>query len=224
MTIEKLDFAFETKTVSQDGEFEGYASTFGNVDLGGDIVAPGAFATTLAKRGPRGVKMLLAHDMNKRVGVWTDLREDGKGLKVKGHIVTDLTLGRETLIELRNDMLSAMSIGYRTVKDRVDVKKGVRTLDELDLFEISLVPFPMNPKAVVTAVKTADIELRDRLAAGDRLTEREWDALFKSEVPLRLSNAQAERAVRVNLKAGRGAPDANEHDEARAFFEAFGRA
>jgi len=223
MTIETLDFGFETKAIAEDGSFEGYASTFGNVDRGGDIVAPGAFAKTLAVKGPRGVKMLLAHDPEKRVGVWTDLREDAKGLKVAGRIVTDLTIGRETLIELRAGMLDAMSIGYRTVKDRVDVKQGIRTLEELDLFEISLTPFPMNPKAVVTKVKTEFIELRDRLAAGDRLTEREMEALFKSNVALGLTNAQAERAVRLNVKAGRGAPGA-EDDEARAFFEALGRA
>lgn len=223
MKIETLDFGFETKAISEEGGFEGYAAVFGNVDLGGDVIAPGAFAKAIAAKGARGIKMLLGHDPEKRIGIWTDLREDAKGLKVTGQIVTDLTLGRETLIELRAGMLDAMSIGYRTVKDRIDAKKGIRTLEEIDLFEISLTPFPMNPKAVVTKVKTEFAELRDRLAAGDRLTEREMEALFKSDVPLGLTNAQAERAVRLNVKAGRGAPGA-EDDEARAFLEALGRA
>lgn len=202
--VEHKALTFDVKALSADGEFEGYAAYFGNVDTYGDVVAPGAFARTLKAKGASGIKLLVDHDSTKRVGILLEAGEDARGLKVKGKIVAEKQIGAETLIDLRTGMLDSMSIGYRTVSDRVDRKTGVRTIEEVDLFEVSFVPFPANPKARVTAVKSDVVDLRDRLAAGDRLTEREMERLFKS--CLDLSNAEAERAVRVNVKAGRGDP------------------
>src|SRR5690606_40524826 len=78
--------ACDLKAVDADGSFAGYASRFGVVDLGRDLVLPGAFAESLARRGPRGIKMLFQHDTAEPIGVWLEVREDAHGLYVRGRI------------------------------------------------------------------------------------------------------------------------------------------
>lgn len=227
--IKTIDFALTTKSLGDAGEFEGYASTFGNVDLGGDVVEPGAFIDGLvgARKSSRFIPMLWQHQQDQPIGKWLDMAEDTKGLWVKGQIILDADpVAQRAYAKLKAGALGGLSIGYVVPTGGAtpdDKRRGVTRLTKVDLREISLVTMPMNPEAKVTGVKAEFIELRDRLAAGDRLTEREMEALFKSDVPLGLTNAQAERAVRLNVKAGRGAPGADD-DEARAFFEALGRA
>lgn len=150
-----LDFGFELKAVTEDGTFEGYASTFGNKDQGGDIIMPGAFKASLRQRGAKGIKMLADHDMRQRIGVWTSIEEDEKGLKVAGRILTEKANGREAHIDLKAGALDGLSIGGRTTSDAYDGRKRARIIKEFDLYEISLVPFPMNESARITAVKAA---------------------------------------------------------------------
>lgn len=166
--------AFDLKAVSEDGEFEGYASTFGNVDQGMDMVMAGAFAKTLRQKGNRdgrfpGIKLLRDHDTRQIVGEWLSLEEDTKGLKARGRLFIGtaekayrdaIALATETHTLMIAKAIDAMSIGYRTVKARWDESSGVRQLLELDLWEISVLPFPMNPKATVNAVK-GDVTERD---------------------------------------------------------------
>ncbi len=154
--------------VEADGTFTGYASLFGRADLGRDMVMPGAFRASLAKRGAGGVKMLFQHDPNAPIGVWLDIREDGEGLLVKGRLTTDVARAREVLALMRAGALDGLSIGYRTVRGRTDAKTGVRHLHEVDLWEISVVTFPMLPEARVTGVKDANAHLARviRRAAG----------------------------------------------------------
>jgi HK97 family phage prohead protease len=142
-------------SVEADGTFAGYASLFGKADLGRDIVMPGAFRASLAKRGAAGVKMLFQHDSNQPIGVWTEIREDGRGLFVKGRLTADVARAREVLALMRAGALDGLSIGYRTVRGKTDAKTGVRRLMELDLWEISVVTFPMLPEARVSQVKGA---------------------------------------------------------------------
>lgn len=146
-------FAFDLKAVDESGVFEGYASTFGNRDQGGDIIEPGAFAKSLKSRGARGIKMLLDHDPVKRAGVWTDMSEDQTGLYVKGQLLTEKTIAREAYIDLKAGALSGLSIGGRAAVTTQDGRKRARMIKEWDLYEISLVTFPMNEMATVTAVK-----------------------------------------------------------------------
>jgi HK97 family phage prohead protease len=173
MTTE-LGVAFEldTKAVTDEGEFVGYGAVFNNEDLGRDIVVPGAFAKSIASRPANKVKMLRGHDTSEPIGIWLDLAEDAKGLRAKGKLILQTTLGRETHALMRAGALDGLSIGFRTVKDRYDRAKGVRYLEELDVPEISVVTFPMNPRATISTVKSEEAErARALVRAITRATE-----------------------------------------------------
>ncbi len=142
--------------VEADGTFTGYASLFGKADLGRDMVLPGAFRASLKKRGAGGVKMLFQHDPAQPIGVWLDIREDSEGLFVKGRLTTEVARAREVLSLMRAGALDGLSIGYRTVRGRTYAKSGVRRLMEIDLWEISVVTFPMLPEARVSSVKSRE--------------------------------------------------------------------
>jgi len=143
----------DLKSVEADGTFSGYASLFNAVDLGQDLVAPGAFRESLGERGPRGVKLLFQHDPNEPIGVWLELNEDGRGLYARGRLMPEVTRAREVLSLMRAGALDGLSIGFRTVQGRTDPASGVRRLDKIDLWEISVVTFPMLPAARVSQVK-----------------------------------------------------------------------
>jgi len=154
--MDRLCFGLQIKSLDGEGAFEGYASTFGNRDLGGDIVEPGAFSKSLKERGAKGVKMLLDHDPRQRIGAWQDIREDSTGLFVKGQLFMEKQIGRETHVDLKGGALDKMSIGYRTRQSSDDGRRRARLLKDVDLLEISLVTFAMNESASVTAVKAAE--------------------------------------------------------------------
>lgn len=135
-----------------DGKFEGYASVFDIVDQGMDVVSPGAFRKSLDSG--KNVKLLWQHDMGKPIGVWEEIKEDEKGLFVRGRLLNDVQLGREANALMRAGAIDSMSIGYRTKEAVAEGNGTVRRLTEVDLFEISLVTFPMLPDARVTAVKS----------------------------------------------------------------------
>ena len=131
---------------------EGYASFFGKCDQGGDVVEPGAYAASLAalaKMG-RSVKMLWQHDPTQPIGIWDEVREDSKGLYVKGRLLLDVAKGREAAALIEAGAIDGLSIGYRTKKAHKN-GKGQRLLAELELWEVSLVTFPMLPQARVGA-------------------------------------------------------------------------
>jgi HK97 family phage prohead protease len=143
----------DLKSVEADGTFAGYASLFGEIDLGNDLVMPGAFRESLAARGSQGVKLLFQHDPNEPIGVWLDLHEDARGLFARGRLMPEVTRAREVLSLMRAGALEGLSIGFRTVQGRTDPASGVRRLDKIDLWEISVVTFPMLPEARVSTVK-----------------------------------------------------------------------
>jgi HK97 family phage prohead protease len=139
-------------TITDGTVINGYASLFGLSDQGGDVVEPGAYKASLSRLKTRGgsVKMLWQHDPTQPIGVWDDVREDGKGLWVKGRILTDVARGREAAALIGAGAIDGLSIGYRTVK-ATKTDKGHRRLSELELWEVSLVTFPMLPDARVAA-------------------------------------------------------------------------
>jgi len=137
----------------KSGCFEGYASLFNRRDLGGDVVTPGAFAKTLARRGVRGVRLLFQHDPAQPVGVWRSLHEDRRGLYVRGQLSLDVKRGRELFALMRQGAIDGLSIGFRTVKGARDRRSGVRRIHEVDLWEISIVTFPLLPQARISRVK-----------------------------------------------------------------------
>ena len=139
-------------TVTEGHVIEGYASLFGKRDQGNDVVERGAYGASLARLAAAGrrVKMLWQHDPTQPIGVWDEVREDATGLWVKGRILGDIDKGREAVALLAAGAIDGLSIGYRTVTSERD-GKGLRHLTELELWEVSLVTFPMLPEARVTA-------------------------------------------------------------------------
>ncbi|HEX4294514.1 MAG TPA: HK97 family phage prohead protease [Rhizomicrobium sp.] len=132
--------------------FEGYASLFGVPDGAGDVVAPGAFAASLRKRPPRDVRMLYQHFAHEPIGVWDQVREDRRGLHVRGHLTLDVTRAREVRALIADGALNGLSIGFRTVRARRDAKSGLRMLEEIELWEISIVTFPLLSGSTVTGL------------------------------------------------------------------------
>lgn len=139
--------------LGEDGTFCGYASLFGKVDLANDIVEPGAFSRALRRRGAAGIRMLYQHDPNEPIGTWLDIAEDERGLLVRGRLTPGVGRAREVLELMRAGALDGLSIGFRVVKARRDARAGVRRIVEADLWEISVVTFPMLPGARVESVK-----------------------------------------------------------------------
>jgi hypothetical protein len=137
------------------GVFTGYASLFGETDMGGDVVAPGAFRASLKKRGAHGVRMLFQHDPAQPIGTWLDIAEDGKGLRVVGKLNLDVARARELAALIRDGALDGLSIGYKTIRS-ARAPGGARKLLALDLWEISLVTFPMLPGARVGAKRARE--------------------------------------------------------------------
>jgi HK97 family phage prohead protease len=151
---ERLDLEVKFSEPSELGEFTGVASVFGEVDLMGDTIAPGAFRKSLAehKRKGRTPLLLWMHDITAPIGRWLDVRETAQGLAAKGRLILDTVRGREAYALLRERALDGLSIGFRTIKS-VRTKTG-RLLQEVQLEEISLVALPALASARVTSVKS----------------------------------------------------------------------
>tara|TARA_Y100001973_G_scaffold22839_1_gene34119 strand:- start:1171 stop:2319 length:1149 start_codon:yes stop_codon:yes gene_type:complete len=164
---EKQIFFAEIKT-EQEGVFMGYASTFGNVDNGNDIVAKGAFTKSLAERPASKVKLLSQHKTDEPIGIFEEIFEDSKGLYVKGRLALGTQKGRETYELMKMGAIDGMSIGFRAnpEKQTYNESKRTRTLNEVQLLEISLVTFPMNERAIVQSVK------------GEK-SIREWETILR---------------------------------------------
>ncbi len=147
----------DIKSLALDGQFEGYASLFGKEDLGHDIVLPGAFRESLAERKAGDIKMLFQHDPTQPIGVWQRVTEDARGLFVRGRLMNEVARAREVMALMRAGAIDGLSIGFRMVKGARD-RLGVRRLEKIDLWEISIVTFPMQPEARVSSVKTTPLQ------------------------------------------------------------------
>jgi len=157
MPTPELKFtALDLKRVEPDGTFSGYASLFNAEDMGHDIVLPGAFRDSLTKRGAGGIKLLFQHNPNEPIGIWECLKEDARGLYAKGRLMLDVARAREVLALMRAGALDGLSIGFRAITGQRDAKTGIRRLAKIDLWEISIVTFPLLPEARVAHVKAHD--------------------------------------------------------------------
>lgn len=147
----------------EEGTFFGYGSIFNNTDLGNDVVVNGAFTKSLARTGPKGVKLLYQHKSDMPIGVFEEIEEDGKGLKVKGRLALGTQAGREAYELMKMGALDGLSIGFRVSPkgQEYDGRSKKRFIKEVDLMEISLVTFPMNPKARVRSVKGEEVSIRE---------------------------------------------------------------
>jgi len=171
------------------GMFEGYASVFGNKDLGNDVVVNGAFQKSLRTKGARKIKMLFQHDTKEPIGVYTQVKEDGNGLYVKGQLAMQTQKGREVYELMKMGAIDGLSVGYRVDAKgySYDERGKKRLLKEVDLMEISAVTFPMNTRARVQAVK------------GEQRTVREWEETMRDACGL--SRSESKVAANAVFKA-----------------------
>ena len=189
-----MPHAHETKlldltlnSVSNAGVFEGYASLFDKLDLGRDVISPGAFRASLGTRGTHGVRMLFQHDPAEPLGTWDRIYEDARGLFVRGRLTLDASKAREIYALMKAGAIDGLSIGFRAVTGARDKRTGVRRLTEIDLWEISIVTFPMMPGARVDAVKGIDCS---------RITNRSADGVIVARAQAVIV-AQLEEATRL---------------------------
>ncbi|MEY5098712.1 MAG: hypothetical protein RJA36_1431 [Pseudomonadota bacterium] len=135
----------------------GYASVFGGEpDSYKDVIAPGAYKAALDRYAgaKRHIPMRLQHD-SIVIGKWTTFREDGRGLYVEGELTPGHSVANDVAALLRHGAIDGLSIGYKALKADRDAK-GIRTLREIDLREVSIVDNPANPGTRVLSVKKAD--------------------------------------------------------------------
>jgi len=179
--------AYEDEEEDKDyGTFEGYGSVFGNKDLGNDVIEAGAFAKSLKKRKPQNVKLLYQHKSDMPIGVFDSIKEDEHGLVVKGRLALKTQAGAEAYELLKMGAIDGLSIGFRVNPQEVsyDKRGNKRIIKEVDLMEVSLVTFPMNPQATVMSVK------------GEKYSIREWENGLRDAFSLSRSEAKvAAKAV-----------------------------
>lgn len=199
--MSKLEVPFELKEVDEVGNFEAYAAVFNNVDLGDDVILPGAFTRVKATRAGK-LKLALYHDLTRLVGV-ADYTQDDHGLLLKGKVNLGVSYARDAYELMKADILDSMSIGFNTIKADFEDRAGrrVRLIKEAELWEASFVPFGMNPEAQVLTVKS-DIRLfenalRERMG----LSQKEAAAVASLGYPaLRRDGGSEATAIVEELK------------------------
>lgn len=191
--------ALDTKLLTETGEFEGYASIFGALDQGDDIVMPGAFTESLMKRPADKIKLLWQHQSDIVLGKFMEVREDSKGLYVKGKLFLNIQKAKEAHELMLEGAIDGLSIGYRTILSEYDRTTEVRRLTKMDLREISVVTFPMLESATVSLVK------------GDTLpTERELEKYLRDGG---FSASQSKAIIANGFKSLKNMRDAGSGDE-----------
>jgi len=156
---EVRSYVLQLKAVGEDGTIEGYGSVFGVRDAYDDVIAPGAYAESLKAHKAAGTMpaMLWQHDASAPIGVWLEMVEDAKGLRIKGRLALETAKGAEAYALLKMGALNGLSIGFVAKQWAYDRDTDVRTLTEVELWEVSLVTFPANEAARITGVKAADV-------------------------------------------------------------------
>ena len=155
MTVQKKcrDFSFEVKEMTDEGKFSGYGAVFDNVDDWDDVILRGSFIKSISEKKP---VMLWQHNSAEPIGVYENIREDDIGLWIEGRLLLDLEKGKEAYILLKNQAIRGLSIGYMPLAWEWENRdsRRIRVLKEIDLWEVSLVTFPANPKALIDDLKS----------------------------------------------------------------------
>lgn len=193
------EFKFAGDDSAAKGSFTGYASVFSNVDLGRDVVEPGAFSKSLREKSPGDIAMLWGHDMRGvPIGKWTHFEEDARGLKASGQLLMDIGKARDVYAAMHGGVVKGLSIGFMIPPGGSEMdRNGVRRIKSVDLLEVSVVTFPMNPRAKVSGIKAAD---------GVK-TIREFEDFLRDEGGF--SNAQAKAIASRGFK---GSADPRDED------------
>lgn len=155
---ETRSFSLSLKAVGTDGTVEGYGSVFGVRDNYDDVIASGAFLESLKAHKAAGTMpaMLWQHEADDPIGIWTEMAEDSTGLRIKGQLCLETSQGKEAYALLKMGAINGLSIGFMSVPGTSVYKDdGVRVLNQIDLWEVSLVTFPANESARVTNVKSS---------------------------------------------------------------------
>jgi len=200
MNRKHSDFKFQVKQVAEDGTFEGYGSVFGVKDSYGDIVMPGAFADSLSAHKAAGTMpaLLWQHDSDDVCGVWLEMVEDNIGLKVRGQLAIKTGYGSDAYELLKLKAISGLSIGYATVEDEYDRISDSTKLHKLDLWEVSLVTFPANTSARVSAVKSInDLKSAEQYLRDAGLSRKDATAFVSRVKGLVRSDSDTDDAVAV---------------------------
>ncbi len=173
MKIKHKNVAFEVKSVSDEGQIEGYASVYDNTDSYGDVVLKGAFQS-LFEKADSIIPILWQHDTRQPIGSASHFKEDDSGLYMKANLVLEVQKAQEARALSKAGVVTGLSIGYTINKGGVnyDKEKEVNLLTDLKLWEVSLVTFPANTEARVEGVKQI-------LEDGGMPSEREVEELLR---------------------------------------------
>ena len=158
MTLETKDFDFQINVIEEStGVITGYGSVFGNVDSWGDVVEKGAFLRTIEQRK---IPILWQHNSDEPIGLWDEISEDDYGLKMRGHLlIDDVAKAKEAYALVKSGVVNGLSIGYIPKDYSYDVE-NYRHISDVNLYEVSLVTFPANEKAIITDIKSDDLNIR----------------------------------------------------------------
>ncbi|ENM2831969.1 HK97 family phage prohead protease [Vibrio cholerae] len=187
MSIKKQYLDLEIKSLDSNQEiglFTAYANTKWHVDNARDCTVDNAYSRSirLAKETGRMPKMLLQHDHNKVIGVWLEMEEDEHGLRVKGQLALNTTLGRETYELMKLGALDSLSIGYIVKEEQYNPEQRITYLIDLDIKEISIVTFPCDEQSLVDSVKSEVVN--EETKSAEEVTE----SLSNQEATLPESN------------------------------------
>lgn len=178
--MERRSFAFEYKDFSEKSEgdssfgvFKGYGAVFNNIDYADDVIAPGAFKSALVKQSE--FPMFYQHHLKGMpIGKFTAV-EDSKGLYIEAKLVLTTTLGKDAFELVKSGVVTGLSIGYDVTKSHKAGDKDARVIDQMELFEVSLTPFPCNDRARITSIKSfLDDEAKSLSDVEDMLRDREF--------------------------------------------------
>ena len=215
--MEHKQVDFQVSDVSDEGTITGYGSVFGALDAGNDIVLPGAFKKSLAARGGKPIPMLWNHIDSFPIGKWTEVSEDERGLKLTGKFTMASTKAQEIHALAKDQVISGLSIGYKTKNADVDESTGIRRLKELDLWEVSVVTFPMLDIAQIDTVKSDEgsIGLEEFLS----MTDREQERVLTKRDARQLSRSAAISLMRDGIPALKAKRDAGEETAAHRMLD-----
>ncbi len=204
-------FPFKLDALNDAGEFSGYASTFGAVDLGGDVVEKGAYTKTLKESRGR-IPILDHHDPTRQIGWNVQAHEDERGLFVRGLLDLNVRAARErqSLMKMAQSIggRTGLSIGFRTIKEEPDRKRpNIRRLKEVQLIEYSVVTFPMNPQAGVVSVKAKEQLIGQFLLNAVGLDEQQTQLAINNLKSLLFKNNEPGHTHSNNLKLGADIPN-----------------
>ncbi|UAL42853.1 HK97 family phage prohead protease [Shewanella inventionis] len=150
------EYDLDIKSVDEKGIIVCYANTFNYVDKANDETIQGAFKKTIAEHTAKGTmpKMLFNHNRNEPIGKWISMEEDEYGLKMTGQLILEVQRAREIYALLKADAINGFSIGYTVKQQQYDRINKITKLLEVELGEVSIVPFPCNDQSILTSIKS----------------------------------------------------------------------